>query len=291
LVFATSNPAAATPSSLFGIATGTEIVIDLVDGIGDSSPAAPVYLNSMYYQTAMTSINNLVSLLTSTGGTLSAVSGDGGPGLSLLNFTRYIATSNEGMRLAKMRQFELLKEHSERVIEFKTMQKKDSKKKLAFKEIPRPQDYGYARFNGAPVVKLQANPPGSVAVNYTQAVSSNMVLAQDMQSLIRQLILPTIRPDIADSLAPQIISEWQIAYIEPNLVSVNTGGLGIASTFRGDDILQAASKPIAAIQNGTSSSDLQDSFNELVRSGKGPDWLKILGGVVGAGLTIAGAVM
>jgi len=289
LIFATSNPAAETTSSIFGIAPGTEIIISLVDGIGDSAPPAPIYLNSMYYQTAMTSINNLVSLLTATGGTLSSVAGDGGPGLSLLNFTRYIATSDESMRAMKMRQFELLKEHSERIFEIQELKKKKSQSKLIVKEVPRPQDYGFRRFNGEKKKVMTSNPPGNVDINYTEAVSSNMVLSQDMQSFLRMLILPAIRPDPTDSLAPQIISEWQIAYVEANLVSVNTGGVGIASSFRSDDIFAAASKPIAAIQNGTSSSDVQDSINELVRQGHGPDWLKLMGGVVGAGLTIAGA--
>jgi len=288
-----------TESSIFGIAPGIENEIDLVDGFNQAvSPPSPVNLNSSYYQTAMNTLNQLLSLLTSTGGELSAVSGDGGPGLSLLNFTRYIQTVPLSRRAAQMRRGELVKEHVERLgamMKARTVRGKSAGPKENLKdvkEIIREGDYNYVKASGGIEVKSGAvNPSGGVDVDVTISISSNMVMSQDMQALLKELIIPCIRPDPTDSSYPQIVSEWQIAYVEPNIAQYNTGGdTSIASTFRVDDIDEAATSVITSITNGQNSSDIMSALKELVKSGEGPDWLALLGGVVGAGLQIGKAV-
>jgi hypothetical protein len=280
----------------------------------DGSLAAPsgsfLNFNSSYFQTAVDMLNNLLSLLTNTGGPLSTVAGDAGPGLSLLNFTRYIQTLNVDQRSKSMRKGELLVEHVERLTEMKktVSQKKIKVAPEILAERYREPSIDSNRFQhrDAPLGKVRdddmhgrtkgpsvsINPDGGVYVDVTTAISSNMIMAQDMQAFLKMVVIPTIRPDPVDPTYPQIASEWQIAYIEPNLVSYNIGGdVAVCSTFRVDDIFEAAAAEVTSITNGQDSSDIVAVFKKLVENSTGPDWMGILSGVVGAGFAIAKAVM
>jgi hypothetical protein len=299
-----------TPSSIFGLGPGSEPEVDLVDGTLAAPAGTFLNFNSTYFQSSVDMLNNLLSLLTNTGGPLSTVAGDSGPGLSLLNFTRYIQTLNVDQRSKSMRRGELLIEHVERLTELK---KTTSQKKL-IKVAPEivteryrvpPTDSNRFQHRDAPLGKIRdedmhgrtktnltINPDGGVGVDVTTAISSNMIMSQDMQAFLKMVVIPTIRPDPVDASYPQIASEWQIAYVEPNLVSYNIGGdVAVCSTFRVDDIFEAAAAQVTSITNGQDSSDIVAVFKKLVETSTGPDWMGILSGVVGAGLSIAKAVM
>jgi len=273
-----------TPFSMFMDPTGQN-VISLYDGkMGASSY---VNFNGLYYQTALTYLNALVSQLSNTGGMLTTITGDSGPGLSLLNFTRYIAVMPPGMVAKRQRRYECLLEAQERVKELKRAK---SKGKL----LP---PVNADNMRGVPVRQtkdddsFKVNPIGDVYTNYTVAISATVQLTQPMQSLLQSFIIPNIRPDTTDTLQPQSYSEWQIASIEPNLATYQTGGNAIASTVRADDLSTAAAAPITNILNGENSSDLMKVFQKLVEEGCGPDWMGILTSGLGFGLQVAKAFL
>jgi len=113
-----------------------------------------------------------------------------------------------------------------------------------------------------------------------------------MQVLLAQVVIPSIRPDATDQKYPQIVSEWQVASVEPNFATYNEGGdASISSTIRADDITAAVSGWVASVTNGQVQSDVLKTLTKMSESGKATDWLGILGGVVGAGLGIAKAFM
>jgi len=292
LLTPTTFPVEGNDGNIFAITPDMEVQINLLDGSLSSASQTQINLNSMYYQTAVNTLNTLFGNFTATGGTLSGVSGDDGPGLSLLNFTRYVQTVPPESLAKVMRPGELLVEHYERVTQVKKV-KSQGKIEKRSDSVPvekvRPTDYNYERQFG-PYAKMLTNPSGSTSSNITIAISSNSALYQDVQDLLKRLILPNIRPDPDDSTYPQIVSEWQVAYFEPNSAQYNIGGMdSISSSFRQDDIVAAATSAIASILNGKQTDDIILSLEQLVRDGKGPDWLAILGGVVGAGLQIAKA--
>jgi len=158
---------------------------------------------------------------------------------------------------------------------------------VALEEVPRETDMKGTTESSQ---DRTANPPGGVAYDITQSISSNFNLSQDMQAFLKTVIIPCIRPDVNDSVSPQIVSEWQIANIEPNLCSYNISGeMGFTGTFRASDLFTAANSLITSIYNGQASSDLALVFEQLVRDNGGPDWLSVISGVVGAGFQIAKA--
>jgi len=123
--------------------------------------------------------------------------------------------------------------------------------------------------------------------NLTLSISSNRQLTQPLQALLKNFIIPNIRPDANDSIQPQTASEWQIANIEPNLATYQTGGDVMASSFRGDDINEVAFAVITNILNGQNSSSLMEMFGELIKESSGPIWGDILKGVLGVGMAAA----
>jgi len=264
----------------------SETTISLYDGSG--APGDFYNMNATYYQTAMEYLNNLLSQFGNAGGQLSTVSGDGGPGLSLLDFTRFVATAPESMLAKKMRKYECLIEQRERVVELKRTK---SKGKGVRTDTPRPDDLRGGPNGKLSIKESKINPDGGVAFDYSLSISSNVALSQELQAVLKSFILPVIRPDSTDSLQPQTYSEWQIAYIEPNLASLQLGGDGaVVSSYRADDLAEAAVAPITNILNGTNSSDIVACFQKLVEEGGGADWMAILKGVVGvvgAGAQIA----
>jgi len=123
--------------------------------------------------------------------------------------------------------------------------------------------------------------------NYSIAISATIALDQPIQSLLQSFIIPSIRPDPTDTLQPQSYAEWQIASIEPNLATYQTGGDAIASTVRADDLSAAAAAPLTNIMSGENSSDIMKVFQKLVEEGDGPDWLGLLKTGVGMAFQVA----
>jgi hypothetical protein len=253
--------------------------ISLYDGrIGSSDY---VNMNAIYYQTAVTYLNALLAQLTNTGGMLTTITGDSGPGLSLLNFTRYVATMPPEMLAKKQRRYECLLEGQERVKELKRAKSKG--------KAPPPvnpdnmKGVSLHRKKGETTI----NPSGDVYFNYSIAISATIALDQPIQSLLQSFIIPSIRPDLTDTLQPQSYAEWQIASIEPNLATYQTGGDAIASTVRADDLSAAAAAPLTNIMSGENSSDIMKVFQKLVEEGDGPDWLGLLKAGVGMAFQVA----
>lgn len=275
------NPSGASPQSIFMTPVG-EVQISLYDGSG--APDTYYNFNGLYYQTAVDQFNAILDLFGNTGGNLDTVTGDAGPGLSLLGFTRYEATGDFGTVSKKQRSFEVLQQRQERVM---SIVRSSSKNKLQ-----GPID-DLARTDARTLIpkikkgERAVNPPGSVFSDYTISISSNVQLTQPFQALLKQFIIPEIRPDPNDSLQPQTPSEWQIAYIEPNLATYQTGGEALVSSFRSDDLTESALSPITNVLNGAASNALMDTFNELAKSSSGPIWGDILKGVLGVGMAAA----
>lgn len=278
-----------TSASIFMSPIG-QTDISLFDGSGTASTF--YNLNGTYYQTAMDYLNMLFANFGNAGGQLSTVSGDDGPGLCLLNFTRYVQTAPPQMVAAKQRKYECLLEHAERK---KIQIRSTSKDGKLPKEVIRPTDMNYQNTKGLKQLRdeqlTKVNPIGSVFTDYTLNISSTYQLTQPVQAILKSFVIPTIRPDPTDALQPQTVSEWQIAYIEPNLAAYQTGGDVLAVTFRSDDLAEAANAPITSVLNGINSSDVMSVLMKFVQEGTGPVWMDILKGVVGVGLSVAQAVM
>jgi len=278
-----------TDQSIFMTPVG-QTDISLFDGSG----TGPLFynFNGTYYATAMEYLNMVLSNFGNAGGQLSTVSGDDGPGLCLLNFTRYVMTAPPQMVANKQRKFECLLEHAERKkIQLRSLSK-DGK---VPKEVIRPTDMNYGNVKGLKQLRAETvekvNPVGSVFTDYSLNISSTYQLTQPLQAILKSFIIPVIRPDPTDSLQPQSVPEWQIAYVEPNLATYATGGDVLAVTFRSDDLTEAANAPITNLLNGVNSSDVMSVMEQFVKEGVGPVWMDILKGVVGVGLSVAQAVL
>jgi len=225
---------------IFAIDPTTELQIDLIDG---AAGAIFVNMNSEYYQTAVMALNTYFSEFDGSGGVLSTCGGDAGPGLSLLYLTKHVATFPT--ILSSDRPFQMLEDHVSRVA-------------------------------GVEVETKRFSPPGGVAADFVRAITSSLPISQELQLLALRFITPTIRASIIPSTV-QTVSQWQIAYAEPYMVSLSSANVdaGVTSSVQ-DNILMAAVCPITGFASGMTSDEITALMERLAVKGRSVNWLQLL---------------
>jgi len=246
--------------------------ISLVDGANLSVTGNYVNLNSPYYGQCVKYWNQYVQAL---GVPVSPIVGEG-PGVCLLNMTRYIATNTQD--ITNRDPYNLLTNHREsnkiKKVKSEKVLPKEDLKKLVEKEKMKKK-----------VVGDHANPPGGVEQNYTVSVSSIFEITAPIQQAFNYLILPTIRPDPEDTQYPQTQTGWQIAYFEPYQCVYQTETT--QGTTRASDINVVAQGMVNPPGTDQNKDDFIDAFQVLSQAGKGVDWLSMLSGVINTGVQIA----
>jgi len=271
---------------LFLLPPNSENPVDLVDGLnGAVSSPTVVNLNNQYYQAAAGLITQSFSLLTGTGGELSTVAGDSGPGLSLLNFTRFVKTQTSQEASESLIPYAVVMEHACR------LRKQDSKKML-LKEKDKPTK-GQAG-NAEPKTwishgRVFSNPPGGVNIDYTEALTANLPITSEIASLLTKLIIPTLRAN-EQSPNAQIPSEWQIANIEPYRMQPNVAATTSSATVRAVELSVASTSPITSVTSGATSDEFVKLMQDLAASGKSVNWGALLSGAIQVGGMVVNAL-